>query len=239
VVGTSPPVTYHPTAVRPFGLITFAALAVATGTASADETPSARVRADLPARLADPDTADGRFEGDLGLVVGAGATTRGEHPLGVLDIRARYLDTAGVYLTYEEGFGANAGPYDRLLGVGIEMRPLFLARWVTGKDLGLTWPDLVIDSLGLELGTFFDQPLGGPFTSRPGFQASVALELPLLARVTGPWIGLRAGGRWGDDVLQAGTVVVPAVAEGFFTATLAWHQLFRTHVVDLHDDAPH
>ncbi len=211
--------------------------------AAADEGRLAR--ADLPARLADPDTADGRIDGDLGLVVGVGTTLRGDAPRGVADLRLRYLDTAGAFVTYEDGFGANAPGPERLVAVGFELRPLFLARWVTGRELGVVWPDLVIDSLGLELGAFFEQPGQASFDARPGMQASVGLELPLLARATGPWIGVRLGGRWSGAFLSGGTEVVaccsaplPGQSEGFLSITLAWHQLFATHVVDLSDTAP-
>ena len=225
-------------------LIAVASLATAAPTARADDLPpppshpTRLTRADLPARLADPDTADGRLDGDLGLVVGVGATFRAESPRIVADVRLRYLETAGVFFDYEDGFAATAPGPDRIVVAGLEMRPLFLARWVTGADLGITWPDLVIDSLGLEAGACFEQPLGADFASRPGLQLSLGLELPLLSKVNGPWIGLHGGGRWSDAVLMAGGTTMRGDSEAFLSVTLAWHHLFATHLVDLNDTAP-
>ena len=122
-----------------------------------------RMRADLPDRLADHDTADGRMDGDVGVVVGLGATFSGQSVRSAAEVRVRYLETAGIFATYEDGFGAASSDPVRVLATGIELRPLFLGRWVTGTELGLTWSDLVIDSFGLEVGAFFEQPPYGSF----------------------------------------------------------------------------
>ena len=80
----------------------------------------------------------------------------------------RYLETAGLFLTYEDGaiFGNAAEPV-RVLAGGLELRPLFLGRWLTGRELGNARLDLALDSLGLELGGFFAQPQAGSFGAAP------------------------------------------------------------------------
>lgn len=211
-----------------------ALLLLAQSAQALDPPPPPAARADLPARLADHDTADGRFDGDLGLVFGLGATFSGSDPRGAADLRLRYLETAGIFASYEESFGAGPPNPPRLVALGLEMRPLFLARWVTGTDFGLAWPDLALDSLGLELGAVFE-PSGGPF-SRPGLQVSLGLELPLLAKTTGPWLALHGGGRFTEASL--GGVSIPRGSEAFLEITVAWHQTIATHLVDVNDVAP-
>src|SRR5580704_10558925 len=135
-----------------------------------------------------PDTTYGRVDGDIGIVVGVGMTVGPQAPRVSADLRFRYLETAGLFFTYEDGamFGNAAEPV-RVLAGGLEIRPLFLGRWLTGRELGIARLDLALDSLGFELGGFFAQPQGETFGERPGLQAGVAFELPFFARATGPW----------------------------------------------------
>jgi hypothetical protein len=211
---------------------------VASLLATRDASADTQSRADLPARLADPDPTDGRIEGDVDVVVGLGVAVGNQTVRGAMEARLRFVETAGVFLTYEDAFGDDPPAASRALTAGLELRPLFLARWLTGRELGLAWPDLVIDSFGLELGACFQQPPERPFDTQPALQAGLGLELPLLARATGPWIGVHAGARWSDTVLGGGPVLEPTDRSVFLEVTLAYHQVFATHLVDLHDRAP-
>ncbi len=195
----------------------------------------AQPRADLPVRQGDTDPTDGRIDGDLDVVVGLGGTLYGNGARGVAEARLRYVETAGVFVTYEDGFGDDATPSHRAVTAGLEVRPLFLARWLTGRELGLSWLDLAIDSFGLELGACFQQPAERSFDSLPALQAGLGLELPLLSRATGPWLGLHAGGRWNDGLVGGAVGGGPAF---FLSITLAYHHVFATHLVDLQDRAP-
>jgi len=196
-----------------------------------------RMRADLPARLANPDTADGRVDGDVGIVVGLGVTVA-EEPRAAAELRLRYLDMVGLFVTYEDAFGAPAVDPSRVIATGLEVRPLFLGRLVTGNELGVQWADLVIDSFGLEVGGFFEQPAMGSFLSHPGFQAGIGLELPLFGQVNGPWLDVHGGARWSDGVVEGGPIAGPADRALFLSFTLAYHHIFATHLVDVHDRAP-
>jgi hypothetical protein len=198
---------------------------------------ASRMRADLPARLANPDTADGRVDGDVGIVVGLGITLD-QQPRAASELRVRYLDMVGVFVTYEDGFGAAGVDPARVLATGMEVRPLFLGRLVTGNELGIRWADLVIDSFGLELGGFFQQPALGSFASRPGLQAGLGVELPLFGKVKGPWLDVHGGVRWSDDAIEGRGHVGPSDGALFVSFTLAYHHIFSTHLVDLHDEAP-
>ena len=143
---------------------------------------------------------------------------------------------AGLFATYEDAFGApSVDPWPRACGPGSKVRPLFLGRWVTGNELGLRWADLVIDSLGLELGGFLEEPARGSFASRPGFQAGLGLELPLLGTANGPWIDVHRGARWSDAVIGGGPINGPLDRALFLSLTLAWHHIFATHLVDARD----
>jgi hypothetical protein len=190
----------------------------------------------------EPDTTYGRVDGDLGFVGGAGVAVGARTPRAALDLRLRYLDTAGVFITYEDGsiFSSAETRADprRVLAGGIEIRPLFLARWLRGRETGVGHLDLAIDSLGLELGAFTSQPDGASsLAERPGLQLGMGLELPVLAQASGPWIGLHPGVRWSDAALGGDPVRVPSDRALYLAITLSWHQLFGAHVVDVHDRA--
>jgi hypothetical protein len=204
--------------------------------ASAPAEPSEPV---APPASTKPDTTYGRIDGDIGIVVGVGVTVGPQAPRLTADLRFRYLDTAGLFFTYEDGamFGTAAEPV-RVLAGGLEIRPLFLGRWLTGRELGIARLDLALDSLGIELGGFFAQPQGETFGERPGLQAGLAIELPLLARASGPWLGFHGGIRYSDNALGGGPTTDPADRALFLSITLAWHQIVGAHTVDPFDRAP-
>jgi hypothetical protein len=215
----------HPGAVLLLQLLS----ATLAGGASDPVTPPSATR----------DTTYGRIDGDIGLVLGVGVTVGPDAPRGSVDLRVRYLETAGLFFDYEEGaiFGNGAEPV-RVLAGGLELRPLFLGRWLTGHELGNGRLDLAIDSLGFEIGGFFAQPQYGQLGERPGLQAGVGIELPILARASGPWIGLHGGIRFSDSALSGGPTSDPADRAFFLSITLAWHQIVGAHAVDAFDVAP-
>jgi hypothetical protein len=184
-----------------------------------------------------PDTTYGRIDGDIGLVVGLGVTVGPRSPRASAELRVRYLETGGLFFTYEDGFGDGAEPV-RVLAGGLELRPLFLGRWLTGRELGNPRLDLAIDSLGFELGGFLAQPQGEVFGQRPGLQAGLGLELPLLPRASGPWIGVHGGIRFSDNALGGGPTSDPADRAFYLSITLSWHQIVGAHAVDAFDQAP-
>ncbi len=203
----------------------------------------AALAAGSAARAAEPrgsvDTTYGRIEGDMAVAVGAGATLASRGPRGEVDLRLRYLDTAGVFATYEEGplFGSGAEPR-RVFAGGLELRPLFLGRWLNGWELGVDRLDLAIDSLGVEIGAVLEQPSGGAFASRPGLEVGLGLELPIGTRANGPWIGLHGGVRWADSALEGRPIADASDRALYLSITLAFHQVFGAHVVDVGDTAP-
>jgi hypothetical protein len=110
-------------------------------------------------------------------------------------LSAHYFSVAGVYLDYSDALDAEADPR-RALGFGVDVRPLFIPRWSTNRQIGRPFLDLTLDSVSLGLGAFFAQPRGESFGHERGFEASLGLALPLLARADGPWLELRGGLEW-------------------------------------------
>jgi hypothetical protein len=203
-----------------------------------DASDPARAPAEL--RPGPPDATYGRIEGDVSLVLGVGASFGPRTPRGALDFRARYLESLGLYVDYENQLGGMPEP-KRLFVTGLEVRPLFLARWLQGWESGKASRfDQTLDSIGLTLGAVFQQPTGTTFSSRPGLEAALGVEVPLTGHPTGMWLDVRAGARWSDDEL--GGVSDPGVQGPdnrslFLSITLAWHQTFMAHIVD-EDDRP-
>ncbi|MDB4943404.1 MAG: hypothetical protein JWP97_2938 [Labilithrix sp.] len=186
-----------------------------------------------------PDTSYERLEGDLSVAGAVGATFGPRAPRAALDLRLRYLWTAGIFVTYDDGplLGSAAEPR-RALAIGAELRPLFLARWLQGKETGHPRLDLAIDSLGLELGAVFQQPAGESFGSKPGLQAGLGLTIPFFPRASGLVIGLHGGARWSNAMLSGRDAETPSDRSLFGLVTVGWQQAFGGNVVDLGDRAP-
>jgi hypothetical protein len=196
------------------------------------------VVAATPAR-ADPEPSYGRVQGDLTLGAAAGTVlgTGGARLEG--ELRVRYLESAGFFASYEDGAIVGSGAQvQRLVATGLEVRPLFLVRWLTGLETQRAGFDLFVDSFGLELGAIFVQPAGGAFASRSGMQVGLGLELPLLGKATGPWVGVHGGLRWSQEALAWGAARDDADRSAFVALTLAWHEVVLAHVVDTGDRAP-
>jgi len=196
-------------------------------------TSAARVEA------AGADASHGRIEGDLAVVTGLGAVVSPRGPRMAADLRLRYLWSAGLFVTYEDGplVGSSAEPR-RALATGLEVRPLFLARWARGLEIGSPYPDLIIDSFAIELGAVFLQPRGESFGSKPGLQAGLGLEVPFFPRASGLWIGFHGGLRWSDAALAGTGADTASDRGGYLLVSLSWQQVFGAHVVDLNDRAP-
>jgi hypothetical protein len=194
-----------------------------------------------PALAADRevDPTYGRIEGDVSLVVGAGAVLAPRAPRAEAQIRIRYLDTAGVFGAYEDAtvVGSDSEPR-RVVITGLELRPLFLARWLSGLETDHARLDMVLDSLGLDLGATFSQPSRGGFASRSGLEVGLGVEIPILATASGPWVDVHGGLRGSEQALALGTVRSTDDRYGYLAVTLSWHQFAAIHVVDEGDRAP-
>lgn len=127
----------------------------------------------------DGDGVYGRLSGDVALSAGIGggvvyadrqhvAEWTGE---AMVELRARVLDMAGLLLAGEwrpEGD-------DRVI-IAADIRPLFFARWLLGNSSHRAWEDLLVDSIGLDLGAAI-----GPFENGAGAALAIGfgIDVPL------------------------------------------------------------
>jgi hypothetical protein len=154
-----------------------------------------------PARADEGDTVYRRLDADLVLGLGLGGGIALGDPASpdlagaaTVELRARILDTGGLFVAPEwrpEGVS-------RVL-VGADFRPLFLMRFLNNLQSGNAWLDLLVDSIGLDLGVAF-----GPLSGDVGLALAVGggLDVPLFApegvrggvflRLATRWVGAHA-----------------------------------------------
>lgn len=185
------------------------------------------------ARASDDDGAYGRLEGDLALHGGAGMAVMKGGPHLAFELEALYLSTAGIYARYTDALGRKKAFFERTISTGVELRPLFLARWAKDMERGPARLDLFLDSFSLELGAVWAQPDRGSFAKKPGLEFGTGFEFPFLASGTGPFVGAFAALRLSDpsipndrDILEQGSMLL---------FTLSWHQMVPAHLVDVRD----
>jgi hypothetical protein len=130
----------------------------------------------------------GRFDNDTIVSGGAGVgISTHANEIVTIDLRARYLDSAGFVLAPE--FQTNG---DVAIAAAIDIRPFFLGRFLTNTFSGISWVDLVIDSIGVEIGSWV-----GPMSDEVGAALLLGggVDLPLGAD-GGSGLWLRLGARW-------------------------------------------
>lgn len=183
------------------------------------------------------DSSYGRISGDATLGVGLGASVSAGGPRAEGEVRVRYLESVGLLAAYEDGpLVASAARPQRALVGALELRPLFLYRWLQGHETDRAWLDLAVDSLGLELGVVGEQPAGQGFASQAAWLLGGGIEVPLFPSATGPWIAIHGGVRWSERALSG--VGGDDDRAAYLTVTLGWHQVLSVHAVDLGDRAP-
>jgi hypothetical protein len=190
--------------------------------------------ADVASVKPNEDATFGRISGDVSVIVGAGGLALFRALRATGELRARYLDTVGVFATYEETVIAEAADVGRAATWGLELRPLFLYRWLQGHETGKARLDLAIDSLGLEMGAVL-QPSAPPGVSSWGFLVGLGFEVPMELAENGPWLGVHGGMRWSDAALAGTSDKSLQGSTAYVAVTVAWHQVFTGHVVDSGD----
>lgn len=128
----------------------------------------------LPSQVFAQDGAYGRFDGSLhaDLAVGAGVSEAGDASL-VWHARLRYVDSVGLVLRGDHMLSNDAATR---LFAGLELRPLFPARFLVNSEFGLEWLDLLVDSVGMELGASFIGPAEAP----PRLTMAFGVDVPIV-----------------------------------------------------------
>ena len=191
------------------------------------------------------DGAYGRLKGDLTLVVGVsgGLVAKSDRKLVGGEVRLRYLDAVGAAFTYEEAdafkstsaTGVGHGDLHRSVLAAIEIRPLFPIRFFKNLEGEKRFFELVLDSIGLDLGTVWSVREGNA-TRRPGLLVGLGVEVPIAAAATGPWLRLATSVRWSPERLDGVAAEDdPGGRAVVLSLGLAWHQVFGAHAVDAGD----
>ena len=184
---------------------------------------TSRVKGQVETPETDPvtDGVYGRFEGDLELTLGAGVELddSGQRASGRLALH--YFSMLGIATSYGERVGGDGA--ERVLVVGVDLRPAFIPRWARNMEQGPGFVDLAVDSISLGMGAFWATPPGESFGERRGFELSGGLGVPLFGRAPGPWLEARAIGRWADP---NGVDESRGEALGLFM--LSWHAFVST-----------
>ena len=193
-----------------FGLAAVTALVVCS---SAPRLARAEVGS---SKRAGPDGVYDRFDGDLdlGLALGAEFGSAGQ-VAPALRATAHYFSIAGVYVSGRVKAGEESAP--SLLGVGIDLRPLFVPRWAKGYETGPGFFDLTLDSLSLSVGAFWSERASRAPESSSGFDAQLGFGVPLLATAAGPWLEARGALRYPDAATREEAIIVAIAWHGFAT----------------------
>ncbi len=193
--------------VRLACLVALASLSVAR--------PSA---ADEPRPVGFTDGAYDRLTGDLAPSLEAGVTV-GSHTTAVVTGRLLYLATAGIRATWFAPRHGDGGS----VSLGAELRPLFLARFLTNREQGPARLDLLIDSFHLGMAARLS-------SDRPGLDLTTGFELPLSASFSGFYVGVQ--GLWS---LPHRALLGPGGSEGQALFTIGYRGVVGVHIVDAND----
>lgn len=184
----------------------------------------------------DADGVYGRFDGDLDLRVGAGASVaQGGVGLSAF-LSTLYLSSAGLYAHYTDALGAEGPTIARSIAAGLVLEPLFLGRFASDLERGPARLDLLIDSFSLSLGAVWEQRnLSTPFAKEPGIELAVGLGFPFFAAARGLSLGVRGALRVRPEVVS-GQAPFALVEQGaLLSITLNWRQILPVHLVDAGD----
>jgi hypothetical protein len=168
---------------------------------------------------AESDGVYGRFRGDTDVSLKLGGMLRDSGVAGSVGASAHYYSLLGVTGDYSESLVADS-LHARSASVGMELRPLFLPRWVLGMERGPAWLDLALDSAAFGFGAYFTDAEADGRGSR-GAWMSLGFGAPLLGAATGPWLELRALRRFPDHDADG------VDAHNALFVYLSWHHVLQ------------
>ncbi|HKQ71391.1 MAG TPA: hypothetical protein VJT73_18735 [Polyangiaceae bacterium] len=176
----------------------------------------------------------GRLDGDVDIALAAGPAWSQGGASGALFGRFSYLQTAGAYVAFTDSLGSDSAVPRRSFGLGVSVRPFFLPRWGLDLQRGPAILDLTIDSTTIDLGVLWPSDPTGHLTEKPGVELALAVEVPLVGRAAGPFLGARGALRWSGPELAYGSDHPRGIGPAIF-ATVSWHLLADAHLVDAGD----
>jgi hypothetical protein len=161
----------------------------------------------------------GRLGGNTDASIKLGGLLSQSRFSGSVGASAHYYSLLGITGDYSESLADDARQL-RSFSVGTELRPLFLPRWLLGKQRGPAWLDLTLDSVCLGFGAYFGQ-VAAPGDDTRGVWMSLGLGMPVISRASGPWLEVRALRRWPDSGGER------ADAHNALLLYLSWHQVVQ------------
>lgn len=188
----------------------------------------------LVPREAHADGAYGRLAGDVSLQGSVGPTF-GHGPAGSAMVSMLYLVSVGPYAQTELALGDSGRLADRgghrlrSVSTGVELRPLFLPRFLKALETGHSFRDLLLDSVGLHLGARFY-----PGSDQRAFEVGGVADVPLGSTFSGAFLGLAV-----TKVVSAPSLRgqgIPGDDSVFFTVSLGLRGVLTTHLVDVNDE---
>lgn len=194
--------------MRPWVALTFVSACLVAPPAAAHWPPSS-----------ESDGVYGRLGGNTDLSLKLGGLISDSRLAGSVGASAHYYSLIGVTGDYSESLVADAS-HTRSFSLGMELRPLFLPRWLLGMERGPAWLDLTLDSTCIGFGAYFTDA-GVEVDDTRGVWLSFGLGAPVLGHATGPWLELRFLRRFPD---QDAFGVEPRNALMFY---LSWHHVLQ------------
>jgi hypothetical protein len=158
----------------------------------------------------------GRIAGDLSISAAAGIEVDFTSPASrlLLGASVRYFSAVGPYFVLREGFDED-DDYERLLGAGVLVEPLFLYRAVKNLERGPQFWDLTLDSISLSVGAFWAEPMGGSLGNERGIECGLGVGVPLIGEAAGPWLRTRGVARVDEAGHGAGALWITLEWQAF------------------------
>jgi len=166
----------------------------------------------------------GRLQGDLDLGFGLGAELDSD-AFAAARLSAHYFSVAGISVAYRDALGRTAVDSQRLLSLGVDVRPAFVARWARDHEQGPALVDLAVDALSLGIGAFWSEPSGASFGDVRGFEASLGSGLALFGRADGLWLEFRGILRWPEGEHVEPAAYLGLGFHGFLLSPLAGREV--------------
>jgi len=168
----------------------------------------------------------------MALQADLGAVVHQQQAAAQATVVLRYLQTAGFYLSFMDDLRTGTRPTSLSTAAGIEIRPLFLPRFLKNLEQGPSFLDLTLDSIGLRAGAILSsRPYAEP--KKPAFELLLTMGAPLGSTAKGLWLGLSTGIRIDDSNQDTASRELKDIM--VIGLSLGWQSFFDIGVVDAAD----